>query len=131
MDIPYPAKSFEISEMIGKTFSKVTNIDNDILEFRLENGDRYVFHHFQDCCEHVSIEDIVGDLSNLEGSPILEAEEVGGEIEDTLDGYGTQTWTFYKFSTIKGHVNVRWFGSSNGYYSEAVDKSFIEAGEND
>lgn len=126
MDIPYCEPSFETSEMIGKTFLKVTNIDDRILEFLAENGDRYIFHHYQSCCECVSIEDIVGDLSDLEGSPILEAEESVGERE--VDDCGESCkWTFYKFGTIKGHVNVRWYGSSNGYYSESVDMNIIKA----
>lgn len=127
MRIFYFAPDFKIAEMVGKTFPKVNKIDDDMLEFISENGDRYVFHHHQDCCESVVIEDIVGDLSDLEGTPILEAEETGGESE--LDDYGTHTWTFYKFGTIKGHVNVRWHGESNGYYSESVDLSLIKADE--
>ena len=130
-----------IEELVGKTFKEVRkdrldiepdtdgyfwgNIhDNDTLSFIDENGKGYCFYHCQNCCEGVSIEDIVGDLSDLEGSPIIRAEErtESGDVKND-DGwdYGTETWTFYEFATNKGSVTVRWYGSSNGYYSESVD----------
>lgn len=93
----------------------------------------FVFHHNQDCCEHVSIEDIVGDLQDLVGEPILLAEEVTSNTtpEGVTRPYydDSFTRTFYKFATRKGYVDVRWCGESNGYYSEAVH--FCEVDEKD
>ena len=71
--------------------------------------------HIQECCED----------DDLVGSPILLAEEVTNqEVKDVLE---SSTWTFYKLATIKGYVDIRWVGTSNGYYSESVDfKEFYE-----
>lgn len=125
MRIPWGSPRFDIKDMIGKTFVSVNNIGDQFLSFVAENGDKYVFHHDQDCCETVEIQDVVGDLDDLVGSPILEADEVSNHEEDSWD---SRTWTFYKFGTIKGHVSVRWLGESNGYYSESVDQSILKAG---
>lgn len=117
---PYP----RIEDLIGKTFAKVTGEPgNDELKFILEDGTGYQFHYHPDCCASCDIEDIIGDLSDLEGSPILSAEEVSSEDAPAKDPKWDEsfTWTFYKFSTAKGYVTVRWYGTSNGYYSESVD----------
>ena len=124
-----PVKSFE--ELQGRILCKVVNLDNDELHFHLTE-DHYVrMYHSQDCCESVSIEDIVGDLDDLVGTPLLLVEEVSNyEPEerpvDKDDYYDeSETWTYYRFRTIKGSVDIRWYGSSNGYYSESVDIEIV------
>ncbi len=111
----------DISQMVGLTFHHIEGgeKESDVLLF-VGAGDvpSFKFYHEQDCCESVSIEDIVGDLEDLVGVPILEARE--DSQEGSGSDYESATWTFYNFRTIKGSVTVRWLGTSNGYYSESV-----------
>ena len=120
-----------LKDLIGKTMTRVENVNNEELVFTTTEGRVYMLHHDQDCCETVTIESIVGDLSDLVGEPLLMAEEATSNTHP--DGRSPSkyeesfTWTFYKFATRKGYVDVRWFGESNGYYSESVDFSEVEA----
>ena len=112
--------------MKGKTFVEVTgSIGSGEMLFVTAEGERFMFAHQQDCCESVDINDIVGDLQDLVGSPLLIAEEVSGATEPDEEHYESYTYTFYKFATRKGYVDVRWLGESNGYYSESVEL-FVE-----
>lgn len=116
----------EFKDLVGATLSNVKNINNDKLVFTLENGSQYKLYHEQDCCEDVWIEDINGNLEDLVGTPILMAEEATNRENPegvTIPEYQDEsfTWTFYKLATIKGYVTIRWYGHSNGYYSESVD----------
>ena len=114
--------SAKIADMVGKVFTSV-KATGDTMVFENET-DRYVFFHAQDCCESVGINDIVGDLSDLENEVLVTADEVEGQSPADFEAYESYTWTFYKFATRKGYVDVRWLGESNGYYSESVDLGY-------
>ena len=111
----------EISSLVGKTLKSVIEDDNEVI-FETTTNEVYKLSHHQDCCEDVYIESIVGDLEDLVGNPILVAEESSNrDLPPVNDEYEeSYTWTFYKFATIKGYVDIRWYGSSNGCYSESV-----------
>ena len=113
-----------INLMIGETFVKIVASEKEMI-FESQNGNQYIFFHDQDCCEHVYIEDIIGDLSDLENSPLLMAEEIIEKGDDT-DDWNSSTWTFYKLMTTKGELFLRWCGESNGYYSEDVSIMYTE-----
>jgi len=128
-------KDLEFSSLKGKTLSEIRNINNKELIFTCDSGESYKLYHDQWCCEEVSIEDIIGDLNDLIGSPLLMAEEISsninpeGIVKESQNKYYTAsfTWTFYKLATIKGYVTIRWYGESNGYYSEEVDFVAIDS----
>ena len=115
-----------MAQMLGKTFVQVSgSVDGNAMLFVTAKGQQFMFAHQQDCCETVRINDIVGDLQDLVGEPLLIAEQVSGATEPDEEHYESYTYTFYKFATRKGYVDVRWLGESNGYYSESVDL-FVE-----
>ena len=126
----------DISKFVGITFSNIeVNSDKTEIEFESERtvfnttAVKFRMFHDQSCCEHVNVEDICGDLGDLIGVPILKAEENTNDNTDEGKNNDDEsfTWTFYNISTIKGSVTIRWYGTSNGYYSESV--SIEEIGE--
>lgn len=119
----------DISDLINKTMVRVEQAEvggEDALVMETDDGMVYTFAHSRDCCESVTIESITGDLSDLVGSPLTMAEESSQDGKEAGLAFPNEytpdssTWTFYKFATIKGYVDVRFFGESNGYYSEGV-----------
>jgi hypothetical protein len=72
----------DFSELLGKTITRINNT-TDSIEFFCKNENSifanvpivYSMYHSQDCCESVTVDDINGDLNDLIGTPILQAEK--------------------------------------------------------
>jgi hypothetical protein len=117
-----------LKDIMGKTMTSVVQVGKEEIRFHCNDGTEYVMYHAQDCCESVYIEDVCGNLEWLENTPITVSEESSNR-EDTYYTYsdgerhrdGSHTWTFYRIGTMNGTVVIRWYGSSNGYYSESAE----------
>lgn len=117
-------------EVIGKTIANIIQ-KQDLLVFEFDDGMFLKMFHFQDCCESVYIDDVCGNLDDLVGTPLLVAESVSNLNLPPAEEYNEfYTWTFYKFATVKGYVTVKWYGTSNGYYSERVSTELYENEDN-
>jgi hypothetical protein len=122
--------SIPFSELTGKTLKSIDGLyeGSECVTLVTTDDECYQMHHHQSCCERVSIEDIIGEVEDLIDSPITMAEdETSGENPDDVPSEiadyqesSSYTWTFYKLATAKGYVTIRWYGTSNGYYSEEV-----------
>lgn len=119
-------------ELEGKEFYKIEVIEESEIRFYLSDKVYYAMEHTHDCCESVTIDDICGDLTSITNCIILEAREETSEenpegvvVPEFQDSF---TWTFYIIRTMLGTVTIRWYGESNGYYSESVTTSLIIGG---
>lgn len=111
----------KFEDLVGKTLIEVSvSDDKEQVIFKDADGKSYRMYHNEDCCESVYVEDVAGDLSDLLNTPILAAVECSQSSEHNE----SSTWTFYNLATKNGYVTIRWYGNSNGYYSEHVD--FVE-----
>ena len=115
-----------IDKMLGREVAEVKGLEqySDEVHIIMTNGDVFTFHHIQCCCENVSLEEFIV-TGELKGT-IHRAYE-SSEAKESGQYGGTETWTFYRIETMQGSLYMRWVGSSNGYYSEAVDITFKEA----
>ena len=114
-------------DLLGETIIYATGEKGDE-EIRLTLADGRVFrlYHNQDCCESVEVDEVIGEWATLCGQPLTIAEEVTHENENppgvpAKDYQDSYTWTFYRLGTEWGLITIRWYGESNGYYSESVD----------
>ena len=112
-----------MSEFVWKTFTEIRGMESGSYEVHFKTRSAtYRMYHEPDCCESVYLDDVCGDPSGLIGTPILGAyygDSSGVKAKSESDE--SFTWTFYRFATIKGTVTLKWYGTSNGYYSECVN----------
>lgn len=115
------------ANLVGKTLTSIERDGDEKLTFRA-GSQAWVMYHHQDCCEHVRIDEVIGDLGDLvNDGPVLLAEEVSNADGPVPEYDESHTWTFYKLRTLNGDVTIRWLGESNGYYSESVSFSELPA----
>jgi hypothetical protein len=130
-------RSSGVSELLGLTLIRIErDLNDEVITFcAIDTRDggksrRFKMWYEPDCCASCSVEDIAGDFDDLIGTPVLMAEEVSSKappeprVGEDFYRDDSETWTFYKMATIKGGVTIRWYGASNGYYSEVA--SFAE-----
>ena len=115
---------FEILK--GQTLIDITgNVGDKTMFFTTSNNKKYQMLNPEEGYGNdvsIIVEEITGDLSDLLNHPLLMAEMVTNKKEEESEtSEESYTWTFYKLSTIKGSVTIRWYGRSNGYYSETVN----------
>lgn len=118
----------KFSDLSGKKIISVEGLkkESHLVYFKTSDGN-YMMLHEQECCEDVYVEDVIGDVADLQDAVVISAEEVNdADQPDNYEGPEGECpeWTFYNIQTNKGHVTIRWFGDSNGYYSTSV--SFIK-----
>ena len=111
--------NINISEFVGKTFVSI-NVRDEFIDFLTDKKEEYQMYHEQD---RWYVDDICGNIVDLLESPILKAEErTSNDNRKEGQEYYEDSfmWTFYEIATIKGSVTIKWYGESNGYYSEEV-----------
>jgi hypothetical protein len=126
MYIPYDDRC-DISALIGKTLIAVTGTEtgSNMIKFVCSDGTEWGMSHSQDYCESVGVEDVIGDIADLQDAIVLDAREEISDVNPTdvptPEYQDCFLWTFYIIQTNKGAVTIRWYGDSNGYYSVDVD----------
>lgn len=119
-------------DLVGCIFTNIEGCKKGSEEiiFTLDDGRKFQLFHDDECCETVFIEDIDNDPKVLLNSEVLLAEVIMGKGLQSLDGEDESfTWVFYKLITINGGITIRWYGESNGNYSE--EAKFMELIDDD
>jgi hypothetical protein len=123
---------FEKEVLLLRVIESIEGLEEDSSDVTIKftDGTYITQYHEQDCCESVYITQVDGNASKHIGATMISLEEKVLDSEDMSsddlpDYYESLTATFYTMKTSKGYLDWRFFGESNGYYSESVNCKFI------
>jgi hypothetical protein len=124
-DRDYNLEAVPFETLTGKTISEIVGLEigSERVTIICDDGYKIQMSYYADCCASCSVEDICGNAKDLIGKPLVMAEEVVSSKNPPgvkKEYQNSFTWSFYKLATNKGSVTIRWYGESNGYYSESV-----------
>lgn len=120
-------KDSSFRDLEGKTITKIEGLETGSYDVTFYCSDGSVYRMYPDDDTFlygndidIAIEDICGDVDCLIGNEIKKAEVRRSE---KIDGnwHMPEVWTFYTLATVKGYVDIRWYGTHNGYYSAEVN----------
>ena len=116
-----PEGTCSFGELAGLVLTRIEVLEDEIRFFT--EGDAFRMFHDQRCCESVVVDSISGNLARLIGEKILDATERSNSKgpKGHKSSGDSETWTWYTIRTQNETVTIRWYGASNGYYSESVD----------
>lgn len=114
----------DFEELVGKKIIDI-KLELDSILFITDKGN-YQLCHIEEWSEDVVIDDICGELKDLVGETIITAKETFNYDNPKFDSFtglpnDSHTWSFYHISTLKTHITIKFYGTSNGYYSETAD----------
>ena len=115
-----------VQHLIGRVIKSVeVGKSEGRVKFYLKDGTALAIWHEHDCSDCVYLEDIIGidTVTQLTGETVLDAYvsyRVGEHDKDSTWGRFS-VWVFLMLRTNNYSVVFRWYGTSNGYYSECPD----------
>jgi hypothetical protein len=114
-----------MKELIGKTITGLfVNEDQSALMFTHPDNEKTCYETEADCCSETWFADITG-VGALLDSTVLEVEEVKlpSDLEDQDKRTRQEYDEFYgvKLKTTRGHVDIVYRNSSNGYYGGEIE----------
>jgi hypothetical protein len=120
-----PKEKVPFENLIGRRFDCVKNSVKNKILFMWNDRVEFVLMHKQQCCEDVTIEEIIGDLNDLTDFPITDAKFTS-ENTKRMTYVESKTNSSYRIETEKGKVKIEVVGYSNGDYSEVLDLYWIK-----